>query len=221
MQLYESNGDVSGYFREALTGATAEAALAQQPAAARGLAAEALRRHPLDSLPPGARPYVRLGILYAGLGDVDRAAEMQAAIERHKLNRGRFARAEWRRLRGNILLARHRYREAAEELRLAAAEEECVLCSLPALGRSYELAGETDSAIAVYRRYLTTPWMKRLELDAVELLPLSVRLGGLHEERGEQQAARELYLQVADRWRGAEGAMGRQAIRAAGMVGVE
>jgi tetratricopeptide (TPR) repeat protein len=184
MRVYEANGDLAGYFGEALTLATAEAALTGRPDRARQVAAEALRRHPLDSLPPGARPYVRLGILYANLGDLQRAAEMQAGLERHGLTHGRFAEAEWRRLRGMILLARGRYLESQAELRLAAAREECALCSLPALGRSYELAGQTDSAIAVYERYLRTPWMKRLELDAVELRSITARLRELREERG-------------------------------------
>jgi tetratricopeptide (TPR) repeat protein len=186
MRVYEANGDLAGYFGEVLTLATAEAALAGRPDGARRVVADALRRHPLDSLPPGARPYVRLGIFHANLGDLERAAEMQAALERHGLNRGRFAEAEWRRLRGAILLARHRYLEAQAELRLAAEREECALCSLPALGRSYELAGRADSAIAVYERYLRTPWMKRLELDAVELQPLRRRLRDLREGRGDR-----------------------------------
>lgn len=186
MRVYEANGDLAGYFGEVLTLATAEAALAGRPDGGRRVVADALRRHPLDSLPPGARPYVRLGIFYANLGDLERAAEMQAALERHGLNRGRFAEAEWRRLRGAILLARRRYLEAQAELRLAAEREECALCSLPALGRSYELAGRADSAIAVYERYLRTPWMKRLELDAVELQPLRRRLRELREGRRDQ-----------------------------------
>nr|MBA3892993.1 tetratricopeptide repeat protein [Gemmatimonadales bacterium] len=181
MRAYEANGDMAGYFGEALTLATIEATRARRPDRARQVVDDALRRHPLDSLPPGARPYVRLGILYAGLGDLERAAEMQAALERHGLTAGRFAEAEWRRLRGTILLARRRYLEAQVELRLAAEQEECALCSLPALGRSYELAGRADSAVAVYNRYLRTPWMKRLELDAIELQLLDPRLRELQE----------------------------------------
>ncbi|HEX2218668.1 MAG TPA: BTAD domain-containing putative transcriptional regulator [Gemmatimonadales bacterium] len=185
MRVYEANGDIAGYFGEVLTLATAEAARGR-PDGARRVIADALHRHPLDSLPPGARPYVRLGILYANLGDLEHAAEMQAELERHGLTRGRFAAAEWHRLRGTILLARGRYLEAQAELRRSAQLEECALCSLPALGRSYELAGRTDSAAAVYERYLRTPWMKRLELDAVELQPLRLRLRELYEARGDQ-----------------------------------
>jgi TolB-like protein len=221
MAVYEANGDLAGYFGEVLPLATAEAAFARRPDRARQLLADALRRHPLDSLPPGARPYVRLGLLYAGLGDLDRAAEMQAELERHGLTRGRFAEAEWRRLRGAILLARHRYLEAQAELRLAAEREECALCSLPALGRSYDLAGRADSAVAVYERYLRTPWMKRLELDAVELGPIWLRLGELYEARGDRAGAMAMNRQLAGLWRGGEGERRRVSGRIGEQAGAE
>ena len=158
MSVYEANGDMAGYWLEVATLATGEVRLARRPDEARRIVAHALRRHPLDSLPPGARPYVQLGVVYAGIGDLDRAAEMQAALERLGLARGRFAEAQWRRLRGTILLARRRYLEAEAELRLAAKGEECALCSLPALARAYDLAGQSDSAAAAYERYLGAPW---------------------------------------------------------------
>jgi DNA-binding SARP family transcriptional activator/TolB-like protein/Tfp pilus assembly protein PilF len=214
MSVYEANGDLAGYWLEVATLATGEVRLARRPDEARRIVADALRRHPLDSLPPGARPYVQLGVVYAGLGDLDRAAEMQAALERLGLARGRFAEAQWRRLRGTILLARRRYLEAQAELRLAAEREECALCSLPALGRSYDLAGRADSAAAVYERYLRTPWMKRLELDATELGAVSLRLGELYQERGDRGTAAAMYRRVAALWHGADGELGRAAVRA-------
>jgi DNA-binding SARP family transcriptional activator/Tfp pilus assembly protein PilF len=200
MSAYEVNGDFAGYLLEALALATGEAVLGHRPEAARKEMAEALRRHPLDSLPPGDRPYVPLGVFYANLGDLDRAAEMQASLERLGLNQGRFKDGPWHQLRGSILLARHRYVEAEEELRLAAEREECAICSLPALARGYDLADRADSAVAVYRRYLSTPWMKRLELDATELGPICLRLGELYKSRGERGDAVEMYRRVAGLW---------------------
>lgn len=214
MRVYEANGDLAGYWLEVATLATGAVRLARRPDEARRIVADALRRHPLDSLPAGARPYVQLGVLYAGIGDLGRAAEMQAALERQGLARGRFAGAQWRRLRGSILLARRRYLEAQAELRLAAEREECALCSLPALARSYDLAGQADSAVAVYERYLSTPWMKRLELDATELGSVCLRLGELYEERGDRPGAAAMYRRVAALWRDGEGELGRAAARA-------
>jgi DNA-binding SARP family transcriptional activator/tetratricopeptide (TPR) repeat protein len=201
MRIYEQENDLGNYFGEALALATAEARLRGRPVEARRLVAEVLTRHPLDSLLPADRPYVELGIVYAELGDVDRAAGMQAELERHGLIRGRLAEGKWRRLRGAILLARRRYLEAQSELRIAAATEECALCALPALARSYDLGGRADSAVAVYQRYLRTPWMKRLELDAVNLGPTYLRLGQLHEAEGRRAEARTMYGRVSDLWR--------------------
>ena len=129
---------------------------------------------------------------------------MQAELERHGLTQGRFADASWRRLRGAILLAKHRYLEAQAELRRAAEREECPLCALPALARSYDLAENVDSAVAIYERYLTTPWMKRLENDAVERGGILMRLGELYEARGDRQRALAMYDQVADLWQGGD-----------------
>jgi serine/threonine-protein kinase len=217
MGVYEANGDMGGYWLEVLTLATGEIRLARRPDQARRVVEEALKRHPLDSLQPGARPYVPLGIFYAGLGDLDRAAEMQAALERLGLTRGRFAEAEWRRLRGTILLARHRYLEAQAELRVAAEREECALCALPTLARSYDLAGRADSAAAVYERYLRTPWMKRLELDATELGPIWIRLGELYEARGDRAEAVGMYRRVKGLWGGADDEI-RRAVRRVGQL---
>ena len=140
-------------------------------------------------------------MLYAELGDVDQAAGMQAELERHGLIRGRLAESKWRRLRGAILLARRRYLEAQSELRIAAATEECTLCALPALARSYDLGGSADSAVAVYERYLRTPWMKRLELDALNLGPVYLRLGQLQAAAGRREEARAMFRRVRDLWR--------------------
>jgi predicted Zn-dependent protease len=201
-RMFEQQGDIG---RGALALETYEATVALRllgrPSLARAIVDSAVRRYPLDSLPAADRPYGTLGELYAELGDVPRAAAFQAAIEREGLNRGRFAEAMWRRLRGEILIAKHRYLEAQAELRLAADADECAICSLPALARSYDLAGERDSAIAVYQRYRTTPWMKRLENDAVELGPILQRLAELYDAQGDRRRAAAADRELASLWR--------------------
>ncbi|HKT61892.1 MAG TPA: hypothetical protein VJQ46_17675, partial [Gemmatimonadales bacterium] len=201
MRVFEQQGDIgSGALGEELVAASVTLRLRGRPAEARAMVDSAVRRHPLDSLPAADRPYAALGELYAQLGDVPRAAALQAAIEREGLNRGRFAEAVWRRLRGEILLAKHRYLEAEGELRLAADADECPICTLPALARSYDLAGERDSAIAVYERYRATPWMKRLENDAVELGPILQRLGELYDAEGDHRRAAAADRELAALW---------------------
>jgi serine/threonine protein kinase/tetratricopeptide (TPR) repeat protein len=214
MQVYEHNGDVQLSLGEVFTEAAAAIHLRNRPDQARLILERALRRHPLDSLSPADRPYVPLGVLYAELGDVRRASAMQADLERYGLTRGRFAEASWRRLRGAILLAKHRYLEAQAELRRAAERDECSVCALPALARSYDLAENGDSAAAIYERYLTTPWMKRLENDAVERGSILMRLGELYGGRGDRRRAQAMYGQVADLWRSGDAEFQLVATRA-------
>jgi tetratricopeptide (TPR) repeat protein len=144
---------------------------------------------------------------------------MQAAIERDGLNRGRFAEAVWHRLRGEILIAKHRYLEAQAELRLAADADECAICSLPALARSYDLAGERDSAIAVYDRYRATPWMKRLENDAVDLGPILLRLGELYDAQGDHSRAAAADRELAMLWKDGDPEFRRVAAAATARAG--
>jgi tetratricopeptide (TPR) repeat protein len=200
-RVFEQQGDRNAALALGIYEASVALRLRRRPSEARAILDSAIRRYPLDSLPAADRPYAALGDLYAELGDVPRAAALQAAIERDGLNRGRFAEAVWRRLRGEILMAKHRYLEAQAELRLAADADECAICTLPALARSYDLAGERDSAIAVYERYRATPWMKRLEDDAVELGPILHRLGEMYDAKGDRRRAAAVDRELAALWR--------------------
>lgn len=221
MRIYEQNGDIGGYFGEALALATAEIRLRHRPERARRILSEALGRHPLDSLAPVDRPYVELGILQAELGDLAGASAMLASFERHGLARGRLGDGKWRRLRGSILLARGRYLEAQAELRRADEQEECALCALYPLARSYDLAGRGDSAIAVYERYLHTPWMKRLEHDALSLGPVCLRLEELYEERSNPAEAALMRRRVSELWREGDAEFRQAVVRGRERTGVE
>ena len=214
MRIYEQDDDLAGYFGESVALAISETTLRGRPDAGRRILAEALTRHPLDSLAPEDRPYADLGVAYAETGDLERAAGMQALLEQYDLTRGRLAEGKWRRLRGSILLARRRYLEAQAELRIAAATEECPLCPLWALARSYDRGGRSDSAIAVYERYLRTPWMKRLELDALNLAPTCLRLAELYEAAGRRSDAVAMYRRVGELWRTGDGPFRRVAVQA-------
>ena len=65
------------------------------------------------------------------------------------------------------------------------------------LGRAYDLAGQGDSAIAVFERYVASPWMFRTvitgvtlnQLDATQLAPILRRLGELYEAKGDNAKA--------------------------------
>ena len=76
----------------------------------------------------------------------------------------------------------------------------CPTCSLPDLARAYDLAGQADSAIAVYERYLSTPWSEWWESDGEFTVTTYRRLGQLYEQRGDRPRAIAAYRKVAELW---------------------
>jgi tetratricopeptide (TPR) repeat protein len=123
----------------------------------------ALEKHPLDPIEPLERPYAGLSGFYAFAGVPERAQELLAEWEavippeirpRLEVER-RFA---W----GAVALAEGRADDALDNFRYVQERVAyCPICGLPLLGQVYELAGEPDSAIAIYERYLTTPYYGR------------------------------------------------------------
>jgi len=69
----------------------------------------------------------------------------------------------------------------------------CVICALPGLARAYEGAGELDSAVVVYERYLSTPFADRIDHVAIDHAFVLNRLGELHETIGNRAAALEYF----------------------------
>lgn len=163
-----------------------------------------LARHPLDSIPPLDRPYLELAGLYSRMGQPDRARALAKEFARHGLAAGRFGEVARHHMLGAAALADGRYGEAVQGLRQAAEGEQCPICALPELAMAYDLGGAGDSALAVYERYLATPWIGRLEVDALHLPWICERLGELYEARQEPQRAATMYRRMAGLWRDAD-----------------
>ncbi|HEX5385233.1 MAG TPA: protein kinase [Gemmatimonadales bacterium] len=164
----------------------------------------ALERHPLASFAPADRPYIPLATFYAEAGRPDRARALLADFDRTaSAGDRRLAETERHVAMSSIALAERRPRDAIAELR-EAGDDKCAACRLPALGRAYEAAGEPDSAIAAYQRYVTTPFMERLGPDAVWLPWTYLHLGGLYEERGDRARAADNYGKFVRLWKGAD-----------------
>lgn len=101
---------------------------------------------------------------------------------------------------GHIAFAEGRYREAVRLLRGSWLEGGCRICNLPLMGRSLELAGEPDAALALYERYVSTPDMNLLQTDALYLARVLERLGDLHAERGDTDRAQHFYRRFVELW---------------------
>ncbi len=174
----------------------------------------ALEANPLDSIDALHRPklYLSLAAFYAAAGMPDSARAMLAAegaaIALDQQRRGDYT---VQHLREFVALTEERYAEAIEELQLSHGGY-CSICALPLLGRAYDLAAEPDSALAIYERYVTTPWIGRaLEgpdpthgTDPWWLALVYERLGSLYEERGERDKAIYYYGKLVDLWKDAD-----------------
>jgi tetratricopeptide (TPR) repeat protein len=207
----ESNPSATDYLTRALQLATLEVVLRGAPTRALRIVEDALSRHPLAAIDPLERPYVQLADVFALAGRPDRAGAVLAELEQAVApDLRRFYEPFRQGALGRVALARGNYREAIPALRQAA-EGVCNLCPLPLLGRAYELAGEADSAMTVYERYVTTPSTYQLigpgpiiGTDAYYLAGTYQRLGELYEERGRRDKAIDYYSRFAALWKHAD-----------------
>ena len=127
----------------------------------------ALKRNPLDAIPPLDRPYGKLIRLFAWAGRPSRARAALAGYDSATGGRPRIrARALKARYHGEIALAERRYGDALEYFR-AADSVDCVTCLFPMMAITYDRMGAPDSARILWRRYLETPdYEDRIGSDA-------------------------------------------------------
>jgi len=165
----------------------------------------ALERSPLGDVEPVERPYGNLAVVYAGLGQPNRARQLLAEAER-ELDEGLLQQAAsvHYRAAGYIALAEGRANDAVTEFRLSDAELGCEICPLHGLGTAYRLAGQPDSAIAVFERFVNTPYAARVIWDAVWLASVYIHLGELYEQRGDQDFSIHYYNEFVELWKDAD-----------------
>ena len=174
------------------------------PDAARREVEEALRRHPLASIPAEDRPYLDLAWLYADAGHPDRARQLLAEYEATVPEGVRRGQPFRHGAAAQIAFAEGRFQDAIRGYRTWYDEDSCAVCGLFLLGRAYEKAGQPDSALAVYERAVTTPgYLRAFEEDAT-LGPTYRRLAELYEERGQLDKARDYYGRFVDLWKDAD-----------------
>jgi tetratricopeptide (TPR) repeat protein len=105
---------------------------------------------------------------------------------------------------GDIAMAERRYDDAVRAYR-DADKAGCQACSQPDIGRAYDLAGKSDSAIAVLTRYIEQfPDAFRLGSDAWNLAGVHKRLGELYEAKGDKQKAAGHYVKFLELWKNAD-----------------
>jgi tetratricopeptide (TPR) repeat protein len=163
---------------------------------------------PFASLAVLDRPYAELAEILARAGEPGRArallseADSAIAPEFKSVVARDLAQAE-----GAVALAEGRVDEAVSAFRRSDTGM-CEICPLPGLAAAYEAAGLPDSAIAVYTRYVETPFPDRYASYAYALGPAIgptlERLGQLNEEQGNLQAASRFHAQFVELWEDAD-----------------
>ena len=196
------------YFEFATTLAAYDLRIGRRPDLAMKELDRALIAYPLDSLPPLERPYLALGELMARAGHPRRAREFLAQYEEHVDPVYRQMAEGDKHTRhsahGELDLAEGRLGDAIVEFRAWSESGQCLGCGLTALARAYARAGQADSAVAVYQRYLTTLWIERIVVDADQLAASYRELGRLYAVQGDTTQAVQAYERLLELWKHAD-----------------
>jgi eukaryotic-like serine/threonine-protein kinase len=192
-----------------------------------------LAKSPILSLPDSEKPYLDIAIAYAVAGAPHTAravlAQFQAELKDTALVR--HLQPDLHRALAEIALAEKRPVDAAAEFRLADTRPDgpssaCSICLYAGLARAFDLATWPDSALAMYERYVETPYAFRpydadpwvmepayretsytsrfTETDPGFLARTYLRLGELYEAKGERSKSVSYYARFVDLWKDAD-----------------
>ena len=159
---------------------------------------------------PGDR-HVRPILALAIIGRAAEARRALSAMERSAS--GDVARVREHELefaRGAVALAEHRPKDAIVAFTGASREmswgsfDACRVCALPWLGLAFDEAGQRDSVIVVYERFLSTGDPFRMLADAAWRAPILSRLGELHAARGDTALAVRRLAEFVELWKNAD-----------------
>jgi tetratricopeptide (TPR) repeat protein/tRNA A-37 threonylcarbamoyl transferase component Bud32 len=197
-------GQPEGYITSLVQQGLVDAIVRRRPEDGIRRVEEGLAEHPLDSLAMRDRPYVFLVWLYTIASRPDEAERyLRAFIESGQPDESRQSRRWANFSQGMIDLSRGNAGEGLRALQESYDDGGCRTCALPYIARAQDQLGQADSAIATYQLYVDSRW--RWEgIDHAELAVAYRRLGELHEEQGDIEAALRRYGQFVDQWREAD-----------------
>jgi tRNA A-37 threonylcarbamoyl transferase component Bud32/tetratricopeptide (TPR) repeat protein len=164
----------------------------------------ALRTAPLSSLPSADRPYINLARAQAIAGQVDQVRSTLADFDRTRRESAAMLDARNRaEIAGYVALAEKKYAAAAASFK-EADKAGCANCVWPWIAYAFDAAGQSDSAIARYSRFIDSPVSVQLYDDAIWLAPSHKRLGELYEAKGDRANAAKHYRAFVDLWKTAD-----------------
>ena len=167
------------------------------------------------------RPYFSVARTFARLGRPERARAVLAEYDRdvRDTTYRRVHEPQLHTALGEIALAENKPSEAVSEFRKAdmlpdGPSTSCAVCLQANLARAFDAAHQSDSAIANYEKFLSTPYGERLDaplfdtfadqVDPVYLAGVHRRLGELYEAKGDTAKAVAQYRAYVDQWKNAE-----------------
>jgi tetratricopeptide (TPR) repeat protein len=174
---------------------------------------KSLAAYPMQRLAAADRPYFRAAQAYAIAGRPEKGRAILAEYQRNITDtaRLRLQAPAYHHALAEVALAEHKPLVALAEFRRSDvasdgyAAGECAPCAAFDLARAFDQADQPDSAIAMYERYLATPfWDKLGTIDAIALAGTHKRLGELYEARSDRQKAIAHYSQFVDLWKNAD-----------------
>jgi tetratricopeptide (TPR) repeat protein/TolB-like protein len=156
-----------------------------------------------DSLPPGQRNYPRLVTMYSLAGDATHAREMYRGWERIPRSAPIDSNAR-RGMLGDLAMVERRYADAIREYSaLNNGQGACLVCALPPIAYAYDAAGNADSAVVIYSRYVDG-FERPLGTDAMFLALSLRRLAELNDAKGDFQKALAYYARFVELWKDAD-----------------
>jgi len=172
-----------------------------------------IARVSFKSVPVDDRQYFEIASVYAMAGRPDRAravlAQFDADVKDSTLRR--WFEPDQHRALAEIALAEQRPRDAIDEFRRGDQRrdgpvEGCSICVYVALGRAFDQARMTDSAITMLERYVTTPsWIRGdVGTDGLYLAAVYKRLGELYDEKGDRAKAASYLAKFVELWKDAD-----------------
>jgi tetratricopeptide (TPR) repeat protein len=170
---------------------------------------------PLNAVAAVDRPYFQTATVYALSGGPDKARAILDQRQREIRDTAllRVQEPGLHTALAEIALAEHQPLVAVAEFRQGdvgpsdgSHATDCgIVCLSFNLGRAFDAADMPDSAIAMYERYITTPFSYRWErIDYLALAGAHKRLGELYEDKGERQKAASHYMQFIELWKNAD-----------------
>jgi tetratricopeptide (TPR) repeat protein len=206
MALAEQRALPADYLAVAIRLAWRDLRYRNRPAAALQILNVALAKHPWNSLDALDRPYPQLAELYASAGRADLAKQLLSEYAALVPDGIRRADPSVHSALGAIAFAEGRLQNAADAYRARFDQDTrgCASCGWYERARVYDRMGQTDSALALYERILTTPGIWRMFEDAYRLAPTYKRLGELYEGRRDRAKARDYYGRFMDLWQDAD-----------------